>query len=182
LAIAEPVQMWWRTWIKPRYALKADPSLRVPSTARGGAGLDFRLQAIDPRIALHLYARVAKYDERERHLHELPGVFKSADGGNTWEKFTDRVGSSDRVRLGRTESVIGISAANAQILFGGGEGGGVRSQDGGKAWAAVGQAEQLQKRPQYRIEQTRGGQTLLGAPATIEVYQFVFDREDANAR
>jgi uncharacterized protein (TIGR03437 family) len=62
------------------------------------------------------------------------GVFRSADGGHTWQSVNSRLTS---LTMGRSAPVI-IDPVNRQTLYVGSEGGGVfKSLDGGDHWFAV---------------------------------------------
>jgi photosystem II stability/assembly factor-like uncharacterized protein len=78
---------------------------------------------IDPSSPLTVYA-----------TSMAQGVFRSADGGHTWQQINDGISN---LRMGESAPVI-IDPTNRQTLYVGNEGGGVfKSLDGGEHWFAV---------------------------------------------
>ena len=64
------------------------------------------------------------------------GIYKTADGGDSWRELTNGLPAGDKGRIG-----IAVSASNPQILNAlvqhAGESGGYRSEDGGESWERV---------------------------------------------
>jgi hypothetical protein len=167
------------TWVKPKYCLESGSS--DCGRARGEASLDFRLQAIDPTNPNRIYARVAalKVDpDRTIYRRELPGVYTSDDRGNSWKLFSVDIGSTADAPFPQQESVIGISPKDSNEMFGRGARGLLKSADGGRTWSPLEQNKLLLSRPLYSSESTDN--RLLGAPNTIEVYEFAFDTVDSH--
>ena len=78
---------------------------------------------IDPSSPLTVYATARSQ-----------GVFRSSDGGHTWQQINDGISN---LSMGRSAPVI-IDPTNRQTLYVGSEGGGVfKSLDGGEHWFAV---------------------------------------------
>jgi photosystem II stability/assembly factor-like uncharacterized protein len=78
---------------------------------------------IDPSSPLTVYA-----------TSRTQGVFRSADGGHTWQQINDGISN---LRMGEIAPVI-IDPTNWQTLYVGSAGGGVfKSLDGGEHWFAV---------------------------------------------
>jgi photosystem II stability/assembly factor-like uncharacterized protein len=78
---------------------------------------------IDPSSPLTVYATA-----------RAQGVFRSSDGGHTWQPINDGISN---LSMGRSAPVI-IDPTNRQTLYVGSEGGGVfKSLDGGEHWFAV---------------------------------------------
>jgi uncharacterized protein (TIGR03437 family) len=79
--------------------------------------------AIDPNSPVTVYATA-----------RTQGVFRSSDGGHTWESINNGI---TNLSMGRSASVI-IDPTNRNTLYVGSEGGGVfKSLDGGDHWFAV---------------------------------------------
>jgi len=78
---------------------------------------------IDPSSPLNVYATA-----------RAEGVFRSSDGGHTWQQINDGISN---LNMGRSAPVI-IDPTNRQTLYVGSGGGGVfKSLDGGEHWFAV---------------------------------------------
>ncbi len=73
------------------------------------------------------------------------GVYRTRDGGATWEELTNGIPDGDKGRIG-----LAIAAANPQVLNAtiehSSERGVYRSEDGGESWAKV---NDLNQRPMY---------------------------------
>jgi len=78
---------------------------------------------IDPSSPLTVYA-TARMSQ---------GVFRSSDGGHTWQQINDGISN---LNMGRSAPVI-IDPTNRQTLYVGSEGGVFKSLDGGEHWFAV---------------------------------------------
>lgn len=165
-----------RTWRRPKFEVKLDSKERSMGF-NPQKDLDFLLQAIDPSDPWRLYATIAVTKGGTKRHSQLSGVFASQDGGDTWVKFSDMIGSNG-APYGWSEAVIAVSSADSKVMFGLGVGGVVKSINSGETWSPIGQRETLQSRPLYLAEKIPGVK-LLGAPNSIEVYQFVFDPRDS---
>jgi photosystem II stability/assembly factor-like uncharacterized protein len=107
----------------------------------------------------------------ELKTRRLEGVYRSTDGGEHWQKFTEEI---QAFGLNWTQALaFGVSPAEPNIFFGVGHHGVEKSKDGGKTWQAVGQADLLNSRPLYSGE-VLSKRKMLGAPVTAEVYDFLF--------
>lgn len=117
---------------------------------RAGAA-DLCVDPANPRI---LYASIW---EAVRHPWEMisggqdSALWRSADGGSTWEKVSTRPGFADGL-LGRIG--VSVSAARPERIFalveaGDGEGGMYRSDDAAATWQQVSDHGGIQGRPWY---------------------------------
>src|SRR5580765_4305855 len=167
-----------RTWIMPQYEFEGKAAGQFAQEIGGGRGfhLEIRIVGVHPSEPKTLYAGalVAPWPDSgdELKARKLEGIYRSVDGGEHWNKFTEEIYAFG---LNWTQSLaFGISPVNSEILFGIGHQGIEKSQDGGKTWLPVGQAHILDSRPIYRAE-TFSKRKMLGAPVTQEVYEFLFD-------
>ncbi|HEY1939967.1 MAG TPA: hypothetical protein VGJ33_18715 [Candidatus Angelobacter sp.] len=167
-----------QTWALPRYEIEEKSADQFAQKIGGGRGfhLEIRIVGVHPLDPKTLYAgiRVTPWPDSGDELkdHKLEGVYRSIDGGDHWTMFTSEIHSFS---LNWTQtSALGISPAKPDILFGAGRHGIEKSEDGGKTWNPVGQADLLDSRPVYRGEAI-SKRTMLGAPSSIEVYEFLFD-------
>ncbi len=73
------------------------------------------------------------------------GIYKSTDGGDTWQELTNGIPAGDKGRIG-----LAIARSNPQVLYAviehAEEGGVYRSSDGGASWEKV---NDLNPRPMY---------------------------------
>jgi photosystem II stability/assembly factor-like uncharacterized protein len=130
--------------------------------------VQFLLVAIHPRDALTLYASISvlpwgtNFGKSELRSYDLPGVYVSNDGGDSWKQFSATL---------RNGSPLGISPFDPWLMFGHSEKGIVKSSDGGKTWRLPKQAAQLEERP-------RGESFLYGPTPGLKAYQIVADPSD----
>lgn len=163
-----------KSWRLPRYEVdglsKEDFAMGIAKTS--GYRAWFELAAIHPKQPLTLYAtiRVSPWAEP---LNSVPlpvyfqkGMFVSKDGGETWNKFSDSLS---------VLSVLGISPSNSTIMYGTGQGGLVRTENGGKSWEPVGQQKELNAIVRYTAEKTENIKP--GREVRLEVRQIAFDPE-----
>ena len=181
-----------KTWQLPHYSVGGVSREEFAfSIARSRFHLVlFELAAIHPRDPSTLYATISVFPWSGHLLivppdvkwrdpssnfpsgflssHELPGMYVSHDGGETWAESTDVL---------RNSSPLGFSSSNPNLMFGHGLSGIVKSTDGGKTWEAVGQQKELEARPKMLTEKETGMRSW-GAPAGLSVLQFVIDPTD----
>ncbi len=122
---------------------------------------------MDPRRPDVLYA--AAY-QRRRHVGQLvgggpeSGIYKSANGGQTWTKLTKGLPSVDVGRIG-----LGLSWKNPDVVYAlvtaqRNQGGFFRSEDGGASWTRTGRMAAAASAAGRDPETATCGP--LGAPAT----------------
>ena len=80
------------------------------------------------------------------------GIYKSADGGNTWNELTNGIPKSDKGRIGLAISPASPSVVYAVIEAAGEEGGFFKSADRGQTWKK--QSSYVTGSPQYYQELT----------------------------
>ncbi len=164
-----------QSWIMPHGHIEGEPPEQVAEKVAGSPGfhVEIHIVGIHPTQPLTIYAgiRVVAWGDDLKE-HELKGVYKSLDGGENWQMFSDRLLPFSRGWTGT--SPLGVHPKDPAILFGQGIGGILKSVDGGKTWLPVGQISLLEARPLYRREQESKTMSL-GAPSTQEVYEFLFD-------
>jgi photosystem II stability/assembly factor-like uncharacterized protein len=73
--------------------------------------------------------------------YALPAIYVSVDGGNEWSLFTSDL---------RADSPLGISDKNPDVMMALAPNGVVKTVDGGKHWALVGQETELLKPAEQR--------------------------------
>ncbi|MCL6594710.1 MAG: glycosyl hydrolase [Firmicutes bacterium] len=76
------------------------------------------------------------------------GVFRSVDGGDTWEELTDRPGLPGGLK-GRMGVALSSRPGRVWLLVEAAEGGLYRSEDGGERWQRVNESPDLRQRPWY---------------------------------
>jgi photosystem II stability/assembly factor-like uncharacterized protein len=110
---------------------------------------------LDPSQPSTIYATIwdAQRPIWGGRTHFTSGLFKSVDGGDTWEELTHRPGMPT-VPIGKT--AISVSGANpnrvyANIEAAPGDGGVYRSDDGGATWMKVNGHNELFHRADYYI-------------------------------
>lgn len=107
----------------------------------------FHLLALHPRNAMTLYGTF-KFDvfsavgaKRFERTYDLPGIYVSVDGGNEWSLFSSNL---------RADSPVGISDTNPDVMMALAPNSVVKTVDGGKHWALVGQETELLKPAEQR--------------------------------
>ena len=142
-----------KTWLHPKYRI--DNSSTEEFVARHGGNsfyaATFEPSAIDPREPLTIYATISVvpyaslvYFEGPLPRNDLPGMYVSHDGGDTWNIFSDALANS---------SPLGISERNRGQLYGQTQNGIVKSVDGGKTWSGVGQQQLIAAVPKTRANE-----------------------------
>jgi len=163
------------TWSLPAYRIEG--GTKEEFTLRNGGDssytLQFHLAAIDPRDPLTIYASLSVvpwasliYFEGTLPIHELKGLYMSFDGGDSWKEFSD---------LPVNKAPIGISSLNPKLMYGQTIDGVVKSIDGGKTWAAVGQQSLMALPPQ-----TRANEVSKKPLDSFDVLQIVIDPSDGD--
>ncbi|HEY2495885.1 MAG TPA: hypothetical protein VGK24_02345 [Candidatus Angelobacter sp.] len=167
-----------RTWILPQYEIDGKPASKFAEQISGSHGfhLEIRIVAVHPHEPKTLYAaawvRPWPNSDEELKDHKLVGVYRSLDSGDHWNSFSEEVLAFG---LNWTESLpLGINPSNPNFFLAVGRHGIEKSEDGGKSWEPVGQADLFNTRPIYRAE-NRTNRKMLGAPVATEVYEFLFD-------
>jgi len=108
---------------------------------------------LDPRNADVLYA--VAY-QRRRHVWTLidggpeSGIYKSTDGGVTWNKINSGLPSGDKGRIGMTVSPIDSDVLYAVVEATGEHGGFYRSDNAGASWSRM--SDYVSGSPQYYQE------------------------------
>ena len=160
------------TWKMPRFEVegisKEELALRIGGSKSYIA--QFVLAAIHSHDPLTLYASISVFPwgsnfwGSDLPQYDLPGLYISHDGGDTWSKFAEEL---------RNGAPLGISPVKPLLMFGHAKQGVVKSTDGGEHWRLVGQAELLERRP-------LGHSFIKGFVKGLEVDQFVLDPSDEN--
>jgi hypothetical protein len=119
---------------------------------------EFHIAAIHPQKPLTLYATITVGHRRGPEAnfdkdYPLPKLYVSADGGENWTAFTDKVGPFNEPKSG---VVLGIDATDPLVMLGEGRQGIVQSLDGGHSWQAVGESDWLNSEPLDSEETARG--------------------------
>lgn len=113
---------------------------------RAGA-VDLSMDPANPRI---LYAAIWQAVRRPWTLESGgpdSGLWKSKDGGDTWEKLTEGLPKGPLGRIGVAAS--GVKQGRVWAMVEAAEGGLFRSDDGGKGWRKVTDDRNLRQRPWY---------------------------------
>jgi hypothetical protein len=131
-----------RHWVAPVFRIegqeKEDFARR--SLGRSHVTVDSHLVALHPNRASLLYARftVSVFSEGDPNNYErsldLPALYASMDGGDNWFEFAPSL---------RVDSPLGISPSDPNIMMAYAPSGVVKTVDGGKTWAPVGQQAEL---------------------------------------
>lgn len=173
-----------RTFSLPQYSIDGLPPDRFLARfgKDGSYTLDFHLSAIDPRSPHKIYAGITVVpwtsminmvagqvpESNSKRILKVPGLYVSNDGGDSWSLFSERLENS---------VPIGISPSDPKIIYGQSETSVVKTEDGGKHWAHVGQSAQLSKPP---IINYGGGRTSGGPETSLEIVQFAVDPTNPN--
>ncbi len=163
-----------KTWVLPKYSVdgKSKKDFVLQRTKGNSHHIEFRHAAVHPYQPLTLYATIRMvpwtFSATELPVYELPGMYVSFDGGETWAKFTNEL---------RNTSPLGISPSDPNVMFGHGVEGVVKTADGGKHWIAVGQQKELEAAPLYSAEKKHKIK-IWGAPRGLEISQFVIGYDD----
>lgn len=163
------------SWAVPKYVLNGKPK-EVFAQEIGGSKesqIQVSLMAIHPKKPKTLFASIKiVHGHPSTDWHNTNFVYQSLDGGESWTEFSreldpfpNSIGSS---------GVIGINPYSTNVYFGSGKDGLLKSFDSGSSWYPVGQRQELAARPVYQSE-VEGGPRVLGAPVSIDIYQFGFD-------
>lgn len=114
-------------------------------------GSDLMLDPSDPNV---IYATIwdAYRPPWGGRTTGTSGIFKSVDGGDTWEELTHKPGMPDTTAIGK--SSISVSAADPNRVYADieaepGQGGVYRSDDGGETWTLVNGNTALFHRAEY---------------------------------
>jgi photosystem II stability/assembly factor-like uncharacterized protein len=111
--------------------------------------VDLAMDPTNPRILYASFWRVLRTPYSLESGGEGSGIFKSVDGGDTWEELTGNEGMP--------RGTIGISGVavsptnnkNVYAIIEAEEGGVFRSRDGGKTWARVNEDRNMRQRAWY---------------------------------
>lgn len=176
-----------QSWMLPSYSVNGVNRVEIAiQTAHDSYHhLVFTILAVDPKQPLSLYASLkavpwsSSLTITSLPSYDLPGIYFSADGGESWKLFTNYLLTSDQYGAPYPPP-LGISPVDPSIMLGVAPRGAiVESLDGGQHWQEVGQQKYLRRRPDYFDEHFHHA-TMLGAPGGIEVSQFMFDPSDKN--
>jgi hypothetical protein len=165
-----------KTWVVPTPKIEGRSAAETAfrESAVRDYVLEFEIAAVHPLKPLTLYATITVVPPRRpggdfREHYFLKGMFVSDDGGDNWRQASDQVGIFDKY----PHSVLmGINPLNPDLMFSQGEGGILRSVDGGKVWRPVGQSDLLNLYPLDEDERTLG--VLPRPSARLAVKEFVF--------
>lgn len=118
------------------------------ANADAGA-VDLSFDPTNPRILYASTWRIRRTPYSLESGGEGSDLWKSTDGGDTWEKLSDNKGMADG-----TLGIIGVtvSPANPERVWAiveADEGGVFRSDDGGKTWAKINESRALRQRAWY---------------------------------
>jgi hypothetical protein len=164
-----------RTWVLPEY--KVGDLTKGEFILRNGGNTSytaqFHLAGIDPRDPLKIYASVSVVPwaslvnfEGDLPRHDLPGLYVSADGGDSWKQLSDSL---------LNQAPIGLSSGDRNLMYGQTADGVVKSIDGGKTWVAIGQQKLMALPPR-----TRANEVSKKVLDSFEVLQFAIDPSDEN--
>ncbi len=141
-----------RHWVKPQFVVNGHSKEEFAQSVSGStrSRLVVGLAAIHPKIAETLYATLSVWvysnEKPGEKVYDVPGFYVSNDGGDHWSLFSSVVGN---VGQGPdTRPALGISASDPNVMMAQAPTGVVRSSDGGKTWTAVGQQDDLNRRPE----------------------------------
>ena len=108
--------------------------------------------AMDPNNARILYAcfwRVRRTPYSLESGGEGSRIFKTVDGGDTWEDLTDAKGLPDGLRGISGVSVSPTNSDNVYLILESDKGGVFRSRDGGESWSRTNDDRSLRQRAWY---------------------------------
>ncbi|MGB8786036.1 MAG: sialidase family protein [Candidatus Acidiferrales bacterium] len=149
-----------QTWTLPQFIVDGMSQLQFAKRFGGSEfyALDFHLSAIDPANPLKLYAGISDrpwasfiYISGPLRQIEVPGMYVSIDGGDTWSRFSD---------VPLNSAPTGISAARPARIYSQSKDGVVISADGGNHWTLAGQSAEVTAPPSkvgnYYFKDERG--------------------------
>jgi photosystem II stability/assembly factor-like uncharacterized protein len=175
-----------RTWKQPRFSVEgmSREKFAFDVSKKKSYRLEVDLAAIDPTRPLTLYAslevapRVSRIGREPPKRYDLPGLYVSHDGGESWSKFTEVLRNLSHSFRGA--SPLGINPSNPNIMFGESHQGIVKSTDGGKTWSAVGQQKELSANVGFLAEKQEKKLLFLGRFRGLWAAQFVMHPSDPN--
>jgi hypothetical protein len=146
-----------KTWSLPHYSMDglSREALAAKLGKKNSYTSEYDLAAIDPNNPHRIYAGVklvtwgslisfvGNPPPDEPSEIELPGVYVSEDGGDSWTRFTDALQNS---------APLGISPSNPNVIYGQSALGVVKSLDGGADWTLVGASGELSKEPRAIVQ------------------------------
>lgn len=169
-------------WVMPKYVIDEPTPEQLKISPF--SVLAFHLVGIHPQNPMVMYARIAiepwasplnVLEQLKVEVRDIPGLFISNDGGETWTKLSDAIDSLDYWGI-PTFPPLGISPSNPKTMFGVGHTGVMKSIDGGVSWAAVGQQGELQSNARLSSEKQHTAEP--EGPRMLEVLQFAVDPND----
>ncbi len=170
-----------KKWVKPSPTIDGKPAAQIASAMSGELDyvIEFEITAIHPHKPLTIYATLRVGPPRrpggdDREQYAMKGMYVSDDGGSSWKEFSDAVGIFDKYPW---SVVLGISPSNPDVMFGQGEQGVLRSDDGGKTWSSVGQNDLLNLQPLDTEDRDAGIRVPKRVP--LNPTEFVFDPDSA---
>lgn len=114
-------------------------------------GADLSIDPTNPRIVFASIWQMVRHPWDIVSGGEDSGLWRSVDGGDTWERISDNPGFATGLlgRIGVTASPARAGRVWALVEAIGGQGGVYRSEDGGLSWEQVSQERSVQGRPWY---------------------------------
>jgi hypothetical protein len=164
-----------RTWLPPESRVEglAKSEFILRNGGNVSYAAQFHLAGIDPHDPLKIYASVSVVPwaslvnfEGDLLRHDLPGLYVSADGGDSWTQLFDSL---------LNQAPIGLSSSDRNLMYGQTPDGVVKSSDGGTTWAAIGQQKLMALPPHTRANEV--SKKLLDL---FEVLQFAIDPSNEN--
>ena len=163
------------TWQLPQHSIDGMSSQQFASHVGGNTSYVslFHLAGIHPQETMTLFATITVWPWGTRAfgskmpLHDLPGMYVSHDGGESWSNFSD---------LPKNYTPLGISPINPDVMYAQTEKGVVKTTDGGKHWAPVGQQQEMNAAPVVVSTDSEKSHRFQGD--AFEVRQFVLDPTD----